>query len=106
MRIPRKSTIPQAFPTAWAAAWMTGGLACALLACPSVRAQENSIEDRRVAEIHIVDESGKPISLQVPALPLTQVDPFDFATEHASLRELHLTGNYSDIRVMAAREAD
>lgn len=106
MRIPRKSTIPQAFPTAWAAAWMTGGLACALLACPSVRAQENSIEDRRVAEIHIVDETGKPISGKLPALPLKQGEPFDFAAERASLRELYLTGNYSDIRVTAAREAD
>ncbi len=106
MRIPRKSTIPQAFLAAWAAAWVAGGLACALLACQSVRAQENSIEGRRVAEIHIVDEAGKPISGELPALPLKPGELFDFAAERASLRELYLTGDYSDIRVTAAAEAD
>src|SRR5580700_5876633 len=106
MRIPRKSTIFQAFPAAWAAAWVAGGLAYALLVSPSVRARENSIEGRRVAEIHIVDEAGKPISGKLPALPLEPGKPFDFAAERASLRALYFTGDYSDIRVTEEPEAD
>ncbi|HYL68153.1 MAG TPA: POTRA domain-containing protein [Candidatus Limnocylindria bacterium] len=106
MRIPRKPTIPHAFLEAWAAAWVTGGLAWALLACPCVQAQESSIEGRRIAEIHIVDDTGKPISGKLPALALEPGKPFDFAAERGSLRTLYLTGDYSDIRVTAVTEAD
>jgi outer membrane protein insertion porin family len=105
MRIPRKSTILQAFLAAWAAAWVAGGLGSAFLSCPSARAQESSIEGRRVAEIQVVDEAGKPITVKLPALPLEPSKPFDFAAERASLRALYLTGDYSDIRVTAEPEA-
>jgi outer membrane protein insertion porin family len=105
MRIPRKSAISQAFLAACAAAWVTGGLAWSLLGSPSVRAQGSSIEGRPVAEIYIVDETGKPVSGKLPALPLEPGKPFDFATERASLRDLYLTGDYSDIRVTAEPES-
>jgi outer membrane protein insertion porin family len=59
-----------------------------------------------VAEIHIVDEAGKPISGKLPALPLEPGKPFDFAAERASLRALYFTGDYSDIRVTEEPEAD
>jgi outer membrane protein insertion porin family len=81
-------------------------LACVLLACASVRAQDASVEGRRVAEIRVVDESGKSISGPTPALPLQVDKPFDFAQERESLRKLYLTGDYSDIRVTAAPIAD
>src|ERR1700730_16514653 len=99
MRIPRKSTIPQVFLTAWAAAWVMGGLAHFFLAGTPVRAQEKSIEGRRVAEIQILDEAGKPVTGKLPVLQLQPGNSFDFAAERASLRELYLTGDYSDIRV-------
>jgi outer membrane protein insertion porin family len=106
MRIPRKLAISQAFLAACARAWVTGGLAWSLLASPSARAQESSIEGRRVAEIRIVDETGKSVSGKLPALPLEPGKPFEFATERASLRDLYLTGDYSDIRVTAEPESD
>jgi outer membrane protein insertion porin family len=106
MRIPRKSTIPQAFLTAWAAAWVMAGSAHILLSCTPVRAQEKSIEGRRVAEIQILDEAGKPVTGKLPVLQLKPGDSFDFAAERASLRELYRTGDYSDVGVTAKPEAD
>src|SRR5271169_3338167 len=106
MRIQRKSMIPRAFLAAWAASWMMATLVCTLVACVSVHAQDMSVEGRRVAEIRVVDESGKGISGTIPTLPLQLDKPFDFAQERESLRKLYLTGDYSDIRVTAAPIAD
>jgi outer membrane protein insertion porin family len=101
MRIQRKSTIPRAFLAVWAAVWTTAALACVLLTCVSVRAQELLVEGRRVAEIRVVDETGKSIMEAAPALPLQEGKPFDFGAERESLRKLYLTGDFSDIRVTA-----
>ena len=54
-----------------------------------------------VAEIRIVDDSGKPLRARSPSLPLEVGKPFDFAEERESLRELYRTGDYADIRVKA-----
>lgn len=81
-------------------------LLCLLLASVSLRAQESSVEGRRVAGIQVVDESGKSVSENPPSLPLQVDKPFDFAEERESLRKLYLTGDYSDIRVTAAPVAD
>lgn len=99
MRIPtklvlRRSRYPQ---ERWAVVAIT---LCFALAGSS-RAQEPSIEGRPVAEIHIVDESGKNIEGNLPAFPLQPGKPFEFAEERASLRALYQRGDYSDIRVTA-----
>jgi outer membrane protein insertion porin family len=102
MRFKQKSAIPRSFPAARAAACATGILASVLLACGSLHAQETQFEGRRVAEIRVVDESGKIVPEVTPPLPLQVGKPFDFAAERESLRKLYFTGDYADIRVTAA----
>jgi outer membrane protein insertion porin family len=106
MRIPRKSTIPQAFLAARAAASVVAWLAFTFMTSLSLRAQENSIESRRVEEIRVIDETGKSVPGKLPALSLEPGKSFDFGAERASLRELYRTGDYSDIRVTAEPERD
>jgi outer membrane protein insertion porin family len=65
-----------------------------------------SIEGLRVAEIRVVDETGQAVDLPIPPLALRVGQPFDFAPERESLRQLYRSGDYSDIRVTATPEAD
>jgi outer membrane protein insertion porin family len=83
-----------------------GGLAFLLLLVAPVRARETAIEGRRVAEVRVVEEAGKAVSEKIPPLPLQAGQPFDYAAERESLRTLYRTGDYSDIRVTSAPEAD
>ena len=82
----------------------TGCLASILPVALPVRAQEASIEGKVVAEVRVVDESGKPVTRQIPPLPLEAGKPFDFTAERASLRELYRMGDYANIRVTSATE--
>jgi outer membrane protein insertion porin family len=80
----------------------TGWLASvALLALP-VGAQEATIEGKTVAEVRVVDESGKPVAEKIPPLPLEAGKPFDFAAERESLRDLYRMGDYANLRVTSA----
>ncbi|MGB0035464.1 MAG: POTRA domain-containing protein [Candidatus Acidiferrales bacterium] len=81
-------------------------LALNFLAAPRAGAQETALEGRRVAEIRVVDESGKAAGEHTPALPLEVGEPFDFAAERETLRTLYGTGDYADIRVTATPQAD
>ncbi|MGH9756488.1 MAG: POTRA domain-containing protein, partial [Candidatus Acidiferrales bacterium] len=84
-----------------------GALACAwLLTAGNLRAQEQGVEGRRVAEIRVVDASGQAVPGKEPELPLQINQPFDFTSERESLRILYRTGNFSDIRVAVAPEGD
>jgi len=69
-------------------------------------APETGIEGKRVAEVRVVDESGKAVSEKVPPLALEAGKPFDFAVERESLRQLYRMGDYASIRTTAATEAD
>jgi outer membrane protein insertion porin family len=107
MRIPTKLTYPRAYPCRRAAVWATAGLlAGSLLASAAVRAQGTEYEGQRVAEVRIVDEAGKSVSEKTPAIALEAGKAFDFGAERDSVRQLYRTGDYSDIRVTAAPEAD
>ena len=64
------------------------------------------MEGQPVKEVRVVDESGKIVAEKLPTLPLEPGKPFDFAAERESLRDLYRLGDYSDIRVIAAPEAD
>jgi outer membrane protein assembly complex protein YaeT len=86
------------------AAAFTGCLASCLPAAQPVRAQEASIEGKAVAEVRVVDESGKPVPQEIPPLPLEAGKPFDFTAERASLRELYRMGDYANIKVISAAE--
>jgi outer membrane protein insertion porin family len=63
------------------------------------------MEGQHVAEIRIVDETGKSMG-GTPPLPLEVGKPFDYAEERESLRVLYRTGDYADIRVVAAGGAN
>jgi outer membrane protein insertion porin family len=110
MRTPWKSSFSRAGSRYWgnavAKSLGTGMLVCVLVACPSVCAQGNQIEGRRVSEIRILDQSGHPVSVKTPALPLDVSKPFDFGEERESLRVLYRTGDFADIRVTAAPAGD
>lgn len=82
----------------------TGCLASFLSVALPVRAQEASIEGKAVAEVRVVDESGKAVTQKIPPLPLEAGKPFDFTAERASLRELYRMGDYANIRVTSAME--
>ncbi|MFZ3215227.1 MAG: POTRA domain-containing protein [Candidatus Acidiferrales bacterium] len=83
-----------------------GALLCCALACPLVRAQEEQVEGRNVAEIRIVDASGALLPGSTVELPLEIGKPFDYATERESLRTLYRTGDFADIRVTATPMAE
>ncbi|HKV04662.1 MAG TPA: POTRA domain-containing protein [Candidatus Acidoferrales bacterium] len=82
------------------------GLAGIILALGIARGQETAVEGRRVTEVSVVDEAGHTVAERIPPLPLETGKPFDFAAERDSLRDLYRLGDYSDIRVTAASEAD
>src|ERR1700734_2836028 len=82
-----------------------GALLCSLLVGTSLRAQEAQIEGQNVAEIRIVDDTGKPVPGPATPLPLEIGKPFDFGMERESLRVLYRTGDFADIRVTAAPAA-
>ncbi len=104
MIIPRKSACSRADAVPRSAAWGIGAIAFLFLTLAPVRAQQAPIEGQLVKEIHVVDESGKPITQKMPSLLLEAGKPFDFAAERESLRELYRLGDFSDIRVSAAPE--
>jgi hypothetical protein len=76
-------------PCAGHAALYAAALACVLFACSPLRAQEAKFEGQRVAEIRIVDESGKAVPRDMASFPLRVGDPFDIAKERDALRELY-----------------
>ena len=76
-------------------------LAFILGACLSVRAQEAKLEGQPVADIRILDESGKEAAPRLSSFPLHVGEPFDIAKERDTLRELYRTGDFADIQVKA-----
>lgn len=58
-----------------------------------------------MAEVRIVDESGKSAGDYKSTLSLQAGKPFDFAEERATLRELYRSGDYADVRVTAEPSA-
>jgi outer membrane protein insertion porin family len=68
--------------------------------------EDGSIEGLRVAEIRVVDETGRAVQGFLPRLALQVGRPFDFAPERESLRQLYRLGDYSNIRVTATPESD
>ncbi|HXO04433.1 MAG TPA: POTRA domain-containing protein [Candidatus Sulfotelmatobacter sp.] len=106
MRLPWKKSIHWPRCARVAAVWAVGGAAvCAILAGLPVRAQEASVEQQRVAEVRIVDESGGVVAQYSTSLPLQPGKPFDFAVERDTLRQLYRTGDYADIHVAAEPSA-
>ena len=63
------------------------------------------MEQQRVAEVRIVDESGGVVAQYSTSLPLQPGKPFDFAVERDTLRQLYRTGDYADIHVAAEPSA-
>ncbi len=76
-------------------------LALILLASRSVNAQEAKWEGQRVAEIGILDESGKAVPRDKFMLPLRVGEPFDMVKERDTVRELYRRGDFADIKVTA-----
>jgi outer membrane protein insertion porin family len=74
-----------------------------LLAIP-IHAQEGTIEGKRVADVRVVDGSGKPVTEKIPTLPLHPGEPFDFVAERESLRALYRMGDFASIQVAARTE--
>ena len=104
MQIPAIFTPSTARRNLLRAVAFTGCLASFLSVALPVRAQEASIEGKAVAEVRVVDESGKPVTQKIPPLPLEAGKPFDFTAERESLRELYRMGDYANIRVTSATE--
>ncbi len=105
MRFPWKKSIRRPRCARLAAAWISGAVVCGVFVCPPARAQEATIEHQRVAEVRIVDESGKSAGDYKSTLSLQAGKPFDFAEERATLRELYRSGDYADVRVTAEPSA-
>ena len=105
MRLPWKKSIHWPRCARLAAVGASGALVCGVFACPPARAQDATIEHQHVAEVRIVDESGKPGGDYKSALPLQAGKPFDFAEERATVRELYRSGDYADVRVTAEPSA-
>jgi outer membrane protein insertion porin family len=106
MRLSWKKSIHWPRCAGVAAAWASGAVVCGVFACLPALAQEAPVEQQRVAEVRIVDESGKSVAQYKASLPLQPGKPFDFAVERDTLRELYRTGDYADIRVTAEPGAE
>ncbi len=78
------------------------GVAFCLLAALPARAQVAALEGQRVAEIRVLDESGQPIETHLPTLALALGQPFHIEDERESLRQLYRTGDFADVRTVAA----
>src|ERR1700734_1208496 len=104
MRLPQKKSI-RGRRTGLGVAWTAGALFCGVLACLPARAQEANLEGQRVAEVRILDDSGKSLERETGSLPLCAGEQFDIAKERDTLRELYRSGDYEDIRVVAASTA-
>lgn len=104
MRLPQKKSI-RGRRTGLAVALTAGALFCGVLACLPARAQEANLEGQRVAEVRILDDSGKSLERETGSLPLRAGEQFDIAKERDTLRELYRSGDYEDIRVVAASTA-
>lgn len=76
------------------------------LICVNLHAQGTQLEGQHIVEVRVLEESGQPAPSQTPALALKAGDTFHFATERESLRTLYATGDYANIRVTAASEAN
>src|SRR5574337_416413 len=83
---------------------IAGGLAAFVLISVAARAQSPPLEGQPVAAVNVVDGTGGAIPEKIPALPLHPGDLFHFEAERESLRRLYAMGDFSDIRVTAARE--
>ena len=94
-------TIPRSiFRTVLFGAWLA---VCAFPAIP-VAAQEARIEGKNVAEVRVVNDSGKPVAQKIPPLPLEAGKPFDYSAERESLRVLYRMGDYRSIEVNSVDE--
>lgn len=79
------------------------GLAFFLPLAAPARAQEPGLEGQPVAEVHVVDDTGRAVSEKIPALSLKAGELFSFDAERESLRRLYAMGDFADIRATAAR---
>lgn len=76
-------------------------VAHAQLAAPAIDA---NVEGKIVSDVHVVDDKGHDLTSSGPQLTLRVGEPFSFAAERESLRQLYHWGDYSDIRVSATIE--
>ena len=84
---------------------IASGLAAFVFISMAARAQGVSLEGQPVAAIQVIDQTGSSIPEKIPALALKPGDPFHFDAERESLRQLYAMGDFSNIRVTAARES-
>ncbi|MGB8592228.1 MAG: POTRA domain-containing protein [Candidatus Acidiferrales bacterium] len=85
---------------------MSVGMFLALTASLWGQAPDTAVEGRLVAEIRIVDDTGRVVQDKLPAMALEAGKPFDMEAERASLRTLYATGRYAQIHVDATSEPD
>src|ERR1700749_3701228 len=97
----RKPSCPRAFYSFARAAVSIAALGCASIIASPAGAQQVPVEGKPVAQVRVVDESGRAVSEPIPSLPLSSGHLFDFAQERESLRKLYAMGDFSDIRVAA-----
>ncbi len=88
-------------------AWTLGAAslrAQSLPAAPDADGAANAarLEDTRVAQIRIVSESGKLVDEAPAGLPLRIGEPYDAQAVRDTIRYLHRTGRFSDIRAEAS----
>jgi outer membrane protein insertion porin family len=101
MRLPCNTPISPRRRAGLAGAWVAVAVAGAVSMCLPARAQDARLEGQRVAEVRILDESGKNVAQSPFSLPLHVGDQFDIAKERDALRQLYRTGDYADIRATA-----
>src|SRR5580704_4975119 len=101
MRLPRNTPISPRRRAGLAGAWVAVAVAGSVFMCLPARAQDARLEGQRIAEVRILDESGKNVAQSPFSLPLHVGDQFDIAKERDALRQLYRTGDYADIRATA-----
>lgn len=70
------------------------------------RAQDASLEGKRIAAVLVIDEAGHPVLEKVLPTALKPGDAFHITAERDALRQLNQTGLFSDVRTSVTTEAD
>lgn len=84
-----------------------GALAILLLsAIATARAQEATLEGKKIAGVRVVDADGKPVTEKLSTGAVQPGSDFHMVDEREAIRDLNATGLFSDIQARATEQAD
>ena len=85
---------------------LTGALAILVLAAITTRAQEATLEGKKIAAARVVDAQGHPVPEKLSTGAIQAGSEFHMVEERQTIRDLNATGLFSNIQAKATQESD